>query len=184
MRQGGDESTAVVDAFVAGDQAALGVVYDRWSSLVYTVALRSLDDVAQAEDVTQRVFTRAWTDRQCLAQASTTLAGWLIGLLRVELAARRPTPGVRAVAGAPGAGGARACEHLDPAELADRLVVADEMTRSTDEPHEAIRLALTEGLTHTQIAERMKLPGALVRSHLTGGLLELQKRLAVLHDAR
>lgn len=177
-----EDGVPVVDAFVAGDRAALGAVYGQWSSLVYTVALRSLDDVAEAEDVTQRVFTRAWRSRQELAQASTTLAGWLIGLLRLELADRHAALGVRGAAEAPGAR-IRTCVEIDPSDLADRLVVADEMARSTDAPHQAIRLALAEGLTHTQIAERMKLPGGQVRSHLSGGLLELQKRLAVLHDA-
>ncbi len=108
MMQGEDDAAAVVDAFVAGDRAALGAIYSRWSSLVYTVALRSLDDVAAAEDVTQRVFTRAWTQRQGLAQASTTLGGWLIGLLRVELADRRTPADVREGAGAPRTG-TRAC---------------------------------------------------------------------------
>lgn len=180
MTQDEVDATAVVDAFVAGDRAALGAVYRRWSSLVYTVALRSLDDVVEAEDVTQRVFTRAWSTREDLAQTSTSLAGWLIGLLRLELAHRHTTPGVRGVADATST---RTCGGIDPSDLADRLVVADEMARSTDAAHQAIRLALAEGLTHTQIAERMKLPGGLVRSHLSGGLLELQKRLAVLHDA-
>ena len=171
-------------AFVAGDRAALTAVYRQWSSLVYSVALRSLNDVGAAEDVTQRVFTRAWSARDSFATAQTSLPAWLIGILRAELDRTREAHSETGLVGVPGGTATRKRETIDPADLADRLVVADEMSRSSDGPHQAIRLALAEGLTHTQIAERLKLPGGLVRSHLSGGLLELQKRLAVLHDAR
>lgn len=185
MTQGEDDATAVGDAFAAGDETALSAVYSEWSSLIYSVALRSLDDdVDEAEDVTQRVFTGAWASRQLLIPAQTTLPAWLIGILRLELARTQRAPSRSTRAGAPAGTTTQDREPMDPGDLADLLLVADEMSRSSDGPHRAIRLALVDGLTPAQIAERMDVSGSVVSSHLSRGLHELQKRLAVLHDAR
>ena len=43
-----------------GNQNALSLLYDRYSGLVYTLALKLLDRVDEAEDLTQDVFLSFW----------------------------------------------------------------------------------------------------------------------------
>jgi RNA polymerase sigma-70 factor (ECF subfamily) len=42
------------------DEAALGILYDRYSRLIFSVALNVLRDVNQAEDVLQDVLLKVW----------------------------------------------------------------------------------------------------------------------------
>ena len=183
MTRGDDVTPAVIEAFVAGDQEALATIYQRWSPLVYSVALGSLGDVTDAEDATQRVFAQAWAARKTLEQPHARLPVWLIEITRRELADARGARRQRVRGRTPGTTTTRECDEIEAPDLADRLVVADEMAHLSEVSQQAIRLALSEGLTHTQIAERMKLPADLVKHHLSGSLLELRERLAVLHDA-
>ena len=178
-----DVAPAVIDAFQTGDEGALAEIYRRWSPLVYSLALRSLEDVNDAEDITQRVFARAWASRETFDNSRVELPVWLIEITRRELADDRTMLNQQARDRTPGTTLTRECEEIEPSDLADRLVIADEVEHLADVPQQVIRLALSEGLTATQIAERLQLPVDQVRSHLSGSLLELRERLAVLHDA-
>jgi DNA-directed RNA polymerase specialized sigma24 family protein len=67
----------VCDRLVAGDQAALGELYDEFSPLVYGLAARVTRDWAAAEDITQDVFVRVWEDPRAFDPARGTWRGWL-----------------------------------------------------------------------------------------------------------
>ena len=49
---------ALVTAIRSGDQGAMGALYDRYSSIVYSVALRVLQDTAAAEDVPETLVAQ------------------------------------------------------------------------------------------------------------------------------
>ncbi len=173
VSQPGDDSTTALEGFAAGDAGALAEIYARWSPLVYSVALRSLNTVDDAERVTQRVFTTAWSSRGTFDPARSGLAPWLVEIARAEIAEARPD----------GIQGADASAQL-PADLAERLLLADGLSHLDDEPRRVLRMALYDHLSHDQIAERMGLPSSTVQSHLRTSLLELRSRLEVSSDAR
>ncbi|MET0694581.1 MAG: sigma-70 family RNA polymerase sigma factor [Propionibacteriaceae bacterium] len=178
-----DDLDGVVEAFVAGDESALSRIYTRWSPLIYSVALRSLGDVTEAEDVTQKVFVAAWTSRHNYRPDRASLPAWLMGIarykifdahngrtkesrIRTELAA---SPQVRLT--------------TEPLDVAERLILSDEIDRLDEVPRTVLRMAFYEDLTHAQIAERMKLPPGTVKSHIRRSLIKLRTRLEVRSDA-
>lgn len=180
MTERGNERPMVVQAFRAGQETALAEIYERWSPLVYSFALRSLGDVADAETVTQRVFTSAWTSPEKLDPAGDGLPGWLLGITRDRIAETDRARGRRSTQTTTTT---ETEDTIDPAELAERLMLADEMSRLDAVPQRVLQMALYEDATHEQIAERMKLPPGTVKSHIRRGLLRLRSRLEVQTDA-
>jgi RNA polymerase sigma-70 factor (ECF subfamily) len=171
----------LADAFGSGDERVLRAVYERWSSLVYTLALRSLTDAAAAEDVTQQVFVRAWRGRHTYHPDTAPLGAWLVGITRNcvadALAERaRHERVAHAVADE---------ERTTPAEdphdgMAERVLVAGELDRLEEVPRTVMRLAFFEELSHREIAERLGLPLGTVKSHIRRSLARLRTRLEVI----
>jgi RNA polymerase sigma-70 factor (ECF subfamily) len=51
---------ALIAAVRSGSQDAMADLYDRYSSVVYAVALRVLGDAGAAEDILQEIFMQLW----------------------------------------------------------------------------------------------------------------------------
>lgn len=180
---------ALAARLVRGDETALEEVYDRWSALVHTFALRSLRDTHDAEDVTQAVFVAAWRSRHTLKPSPSALPSWLIGIARhkvgdVRAARARDAGRVTAVASLPDAPGAAADKSAEEG-LAERLVVRQAVDELPDPRRTILFLAFWEGHSHTEIAELVGLPLGTVKSHVRRGLIQLHQTLqGVRHDAR
>jgi RNA polymerase sigma factor (sigma-70 family) len=180
----GDDGPVSVDAFRAGDEAALAEVYERWSSLVYSLALRSLGDIGAAEDVTRRVFTQVWLSRETYEPARHRFSTWLVDLCRGIIAEARTGrgPAARTGASAPEEEDSGAVESKRGG-LAERLLLADELAHLDASEREVLRLALDEDLSHTEIAGRTGRGVDEVKGLIASGLVELRRRLEVGADA-
>lgn len=177
-----DDATDLARRFAEGDERALAEIYTQWSSLVYSLAVRSLGDATDAEDVTQKVFVAAWQGRQRFDIERASLSAWLVGITRHSIAdmhqartrQRSITDHVAAVT----------LDDVAPApetDLADRLLIADEMARLDPLPRTVVHLAFFDDLTHVQIAARLDIPVGTVKSHIRRSLSKLRVRLEVNH---
>jgi RNA polymerase sigma-70 factor (ECF subfamily) len=175
-----DADARLAIAFVAGDEQALARVYQRWAPLIYTIAMRSLGDVGDAEDVTQKTFVAAWSSRTGFDPARAHLSAWIVGIAKNKIA---DTHDARARI-------RRLHEQLTataspddwitaPVDLADTLLVADEIAQLEPDAQRVIRLAFYDDLTHNEIAERLGLPLGTVKSHIRRSLQRMRTRLEV-----
>ena len=174
---------AVAVRLRAGDEDALAEAYRRWGTLVHSLAVRSLGDHHDAQDVTQQVFVSAWQGRHTLRPEAGSVAGWLVGITRHRIAdAHERRAGQRRRVEMAGA----QPEVPDPtheASVVDHVVVADAL-RALGEPRSTIiRLSVMEGHTHQEVSRRLGLPLGTVKSHARRGLLALREQLREVHDA-
>jgi len=171
-----DDEAELAERFAAGDERVLRQMYDRWARVVYTLAARSLGDLSEAEDVTQRTFVSAWTSRASYRTDAGPLGPWLIAIARRRIAdahearARmaRIEEAMKSVAEEPVA---------EAADVSDAIFVADEIARLEPDARSVVTLAFYEDLTHAQISQRLDMPLGTVKSHLRRSLSRLRTRL-------
>ncbi len=165
---------ALATRFTLGDETALRDVYERWSSLVYTIALRSTGNAADAADITQLVFISAWKGKEGFDMNAGSLPAWLLGICRRKIAdhfgskSRKESAQAEIDLGSVG-------DSVD--STIDRVVLADELARLGDPQQKIMELAFFNDLTHAQIASLLDLPLGTVKSHIRRSLDRLKNRL-------
>jgi RNA polymerase sigma-70 factor, ECF subfamily len=166
-----------------GEANALAELYDRHARPVYSLALRILGDTADAEDAVQETFSQAWRQSKRYDPRRGTVAAWLLTIARTRaidrLRARQARPD-----GTP--------TEWDPTSIVDTGAPAPELQLASAErtarvravlselpllQRVAIELAYYEGLTHTQIAERLEQPLGTVKTRIRLGLIKMREAL-------
>lgn len=71
--------------FAAGDADAMRAAYERFSPLVFTLALRGVQNRQDAEDIAQQVFVAAWRSRASFDPERASLGTWLVGITRNKI---------------------------------------------------------------------------------------------------
>jgi len=177
----------IIQRVVAGDQQALGELYDRWSKPAFSLARRVCADEGLAEDVVQEVFIAFWREPGRFDPARGAFSSWLLTLVhhkavdavRRESAIRRRTvPAAEdgeewSVAPGPGA---------DQAALGAVVAgqVRDALGRLPNEQREAIALAYYGGYTQREVATLTGVPLGTVKSRMFTGVQRLRSVLGPL----
>lgn len=160
----------------AADQEALADAYRRFGPLVHTIALRSVGEHHDAEDITQQVFVALWRGRESLDPASGSLAGWLATVTRRRCADHHATR-ARRTRDEQMFSREPARPAPDPADAADRVLIADALEALGDPRATIIRMAILEDRRQEDIAHILQLPLGTVKSHVRRGLIHLRSRL-------
>ena len=179
-----DGDADLADRFAADGHAVITDVYERWSPLVYTLALKRLGNTADADDVTQAVFVDAWRNHASFDPTMGTLPGWLATITRRRIADHwrtqaRDNRRILALAGKSETPRS-ALEHESSIE---RIVVTDELSRLGEPQRRIMELAFLEEQTHVEIAERLEIPLGTVKSPIRRSLERLRGRLEVADGA-
>lgn len=173
---GKTEDAQLLDRARRGDEQAMATLYDRYSKVVYSVALRVLRDPASAEDVLQDVFLGVWRKPETFVSARGSLGGWLAVVARnraIDMLRRK-----------------RPSEQVEEIHLASPYDLADEAERNTLmqraraiilhlplDQRKTLEMAYFDGLTHTEIAEITGDPLGTVKTRIRSALLSLRKEL-------
>ncbi len=165
-----------------GDADAFEVIYERHSTVAYSLAFRLLGDRQAAEDLVQDAFLAVWRGAASYASNRGSVRTWLLSILHNRGVDRLRTLGAMA----------RRQDALEQVELrrpdapdaatlgveqAMAGSVRDELGSLPAEQHEVLRLAYYGGFTHHEIAEMLSLPLGTVKSRMRLGLERLRRGL-------
>jgi len=155
----------------------MAALYDRYSSIVYSVALRVLGESSSAEDVLQEVFMQLWRNPGRFDASRGSLGPWLAVIARNRaidaLRKRHPESDVDDVVVSVEPDLAGEAERSRAMEKVRGALAAMPAAQRS-----ALEMAFFEGLTHTEIAEKTGEPLGTVKTRIRGGLLALRKVVA------
>jgi len=165
---------ALVSAIRSGDQNAMASLYDRYSPIVYSVALRVLGDTGAAEDIQQDVFMQLWRNPGAFDASRGNLGAWLAVITRNRaidaLRKRRPEANPEDVV---------LSVVPDMAGEADRSRVAEKVRSVLGampaSQRSALEMAYFQGMTHTEIAAKTGEPLGTIKTRIRAGLIALRK---------
>lgn len=165
------------------DARAMGDLYDRYGRLAYSVVLRIVRNQAVAEDMVQEAFLRIWTRVHGFDSEKGSLAGWVLAVAR-----NRAVDYLRSLEGRQQERTTELTRTEEPSVFADfekDLLNTDRvrMLRGAFEKLNAnqrtvIELAYFEGLSQSEMAERMKQPLGTVKTWVRTALQTLRQELA------
>ena len=164
------------------DVSAFEQLYDRHSRAVYGLILRILQQAGTAEEVVQDVFLQLWRNAEHYDESRGPFLPWLLTLAR-----NRALDTLRLKS-------ERQRRREEQTEELPPVVTAPEFEKQLDEKRRAekvraligalqpqqkraIELAYFEGLSHSEIAEKMREPLGTVKSWIRNGLLRLKEEL-------
>jgi RNA polymerase sigma-70 factor (ECF subfamily) len=170
----------LLDRLRQGDSRAFEELVIHYQHRVFGVALRMLGNAAEAEEVAQEAFLRAY---RAIAEfrGDSTLSTWLYTITS-RLACNRLGAGERRVA-RPGDevlalvadGRSSPAETAEQSEL--QLALHRAIAELPDERRAAIVLRDIEGLSYEDIARALDLPVGTVRSRIHRARMDLKAKL-------
>jgi RNA polymerase sigma-70 factor (ECF subfamily) len=169
----------------AGDAAGLEALYDRYATLVYSLALRIVRNTSDAEDVTQEAFAQVWAHAKRFDAARGAVPAWLSVIARSRALdrLRRSAAG----AGASSPDGLDAIPDPTPsveliAASAEQVAAAREALAALPADQRAVlALAYYEGLTQAEIAARTSTPLGTVKTRIRTGLQRIRDAMGLRH---
>jgi len=172
---------ALVQRVATGDEAAFHVLYERTHRIVFTLAVRIVNNRESAEEVTLDVFHDVWRRAATYDAAGGSVVGWImnqarsraIDRLRFEQRKKR----VNSDAHSP----VSVAVERDPRTTFDireqGVLLRDALKVLTPDERRAIETAFFSDLTYGEVAARLNQPLGTVKTRIRSGLAKLRQAL-------
>jgi RNA polymerase sigma-70 factor (ECF subfamily) len=165
------------------DPRAMSDLYDRYGRIAYSLIYRVVRNTGAAEDLVQETFLRVWNRVQSFDQTRGALGPWVLTVAR-----NRAIDYLRSVDGKMSAGALELDRLETPvlfSDFEDRALSIDRsrilksaFEKLTPVQKQVIELAYFEGLSQTEMAERMNQPLGTVKTWVRSALKALREDIA------
>lgn len=174
---------AVMRRVAEGDSAAFERVYDAFSGILYSLALRILERPEDSEELLQEVFLKIWKDAADYDPRRGAPLAWAITITRhkaidrIRATARRLRLYETAEAEAKNSPAAIPQPLSDAEHSESARAVRQSLDHLPPEVRQSIELAFFGGLSHSQIAAKLSLPITTVKSRIRRAMMQLRQSL-------
>ncbi len=169
----------------AGDLSALGAIYDRYGEAVYRLALRILGDTNEAEDLTQEIFLAFWRNAKydpnrgkMIVYLLTMTRSRAINRLHQKSSQQKLLQ--RCQRSIPTHAESNLMEKVSLGEVSQ--LISKALEEIPENQQQVLKMAYYEGLSQSEITEKLNIPLGTVKTRTRQGLLKLRKLLKDLVD--
>lgn len=176
-----DETLAL--ALQRREPQAMAALYDRFSRLVFSVTLSVVRDRSVAEDLTQETFLRAWNRSAGFDAQRGALGPWVLAIAR-----NRAIDHIRSVSGRMDRNSFEFDAREHPSLFVDMerdimnkdhaRVLRAALAKLVENHRKVIELAYYEGLSQTEMAERMGHPLGTIKTWVRSALKALRDEIS------
>jgi RNA polymerase sigma-70 factor (ECF subfamily) len=184
---GNSSDLELIARAASGEERAMAELYDRYGQVLYTVAYRIVGQRADADEAVLDAFAQAWREATRFEAARGSVGGWLTTIARsraldlVRARSRRERITATAAAERPESSPAMGGWRSDPASGVDHAERKQQVQLALEAlsppQRRAIELAFFEGLSQSEIAERLQEPLGTVKTRVRLGMQKLRECL-------
>lgn len=181
------DDQALIQRVASGDEQAVGLLYDRFASVLHAAAWRITGETADAEEVLVDAFAQAWRNASRYDAQRGSVGAWLmtitrtraLDLVRARGRRERAVSGAGADPEAAGVGAStwRYATSRSAEQSERRRLISIALQGLSAAQRQAIELAYYEGLSHSEIAEKLGEPLGTVKTRVRLGLQKLREAL-------
>jgi RNA polymerase sigma-70 factor (ECF subfamily) len=193
VRPSSGDDDALLQRIAAGDEQALGTLYDRWSPLVFSLCVHVLGDDDEAEEAVEETFWQAWRQAARYDITRGAVSTWLTtiarsrALDRLRAKRRRQEDAMSDLSETKRAAveetARRGDDPASGAEVSERrALVRQALLGLPLEQREVLELAYFRGLSQTEIAERTGQPLGTIKTRVRLAMEKLRDRLGILRE--
>jgi RNA polymerase sigma-70 factor (ECF subfamily) len=177
------DDTALVALIARRDEGALSALYDRYSRLAFSLAMRIVGERALAEEITADAFVSLWRAAGSFTEERGRFVTWLLSVVR-----HRAIDELRRLNVRPEGTSVELNEALQSTAVPDglddlmdvrqrQMVVRSALASLPAPQRQALELAYFGGLTQQEIADKTKTPLGTIKTRMRLGLLKMRDEL-------
>jgi len=176
------EPISLIQQIAMQNRDAFGQFYDHYSPLVYSLALRMLKVQSDAEDLLQEVFVQIWRQAQSYSAERGSPEAWIVNIARSraidKIRSIRRMEKSFVLTGDPAS--AESSDNVETSAVASefRLTMNSALANLPESQRRVLELAYFDGLTQSEIADRLAEPLGTIKTRMRSGIHRLREILA------
>ena len=172
-------ATYLIQQVAQQDREAFSQLYDRFSNLVFTLAMRMLRVRSDAEDLLQEVFVQVWRQAENYSAERGSPEAWIINIARSraidKIRSIRRMEKSFVLTDDPARAESGENVESSAAESEARLAMNSALANLPEALRKVLELAYFDGLTQSEIAERLAEPLGTVKTRMRSGIQRLRE---------